>query len=73
MSFLDDIELTSDERRRIDELYADSAASLVGMIRASESSARNHLGDGLTDRLLKEFAEHDKGKTEPQGKLGGNY
>ncbi len=70
MSVNDWSAFSPEERQKIIDMQVTTAKQLVDKIRASEDAARSHLGDDLTAYILKVYAEHDEGKTEPQGKLG---
>lgn len=72
MSFIDDLGVSDSDKRKIEDMHANSAADLVGMIRASESAARNHLGSSLVDKILTQYKSLDNGTVEP-GKFGAFF
>ncbi len=70
LSWMDSSSFSPAEKVKIEGMGCNSPKDLVDKIRASEDAARTHLGDDLTAYILKVYAEHDEGKTPPQGKLG---
>lgn len=72
MSFVDKLNLSASDKRKVEDLNANSEADLVGMIRAAEDACRNHLGSAVVDEILNTFKAFDKGIVEP-GKFGAFY
>lgn len=71
MNFLDRLNISDQDKRKILDMGISDEAELVGQIRASEDVARSHFGDFVVNEALAVFAAKDKGKLEElPGKLG---